>query len=52
MCNGAMSVLFNFTLEYAIRGVWAQLGGLEILQYTPHEVLVYADDGNILGENI
>jgi hypothetical protein len=29
-----------------------KLGGLEILQYTPHQLLVYAADDNMLGESI
>jgi hypothetical protein len=37
-------LLFNFDLEYAIRRIQEKQGGLKLL--------AYADDVNILGENI
>jgi hypothetical protein len=45
-----MPSLFSITFEYAIRKVKVKEGGVEL--NGTHQLMVYADDDNILGENI
>jgi hypothetical protein len=43
-------LLFNYVSEYAIKKVQENLVGLKL--NGTHQVLVYADDVNLLGDNI
>jgi len=43
-------LLFNFALEYTIRRVQVNQDGLKL--NGTHQLLVYGDDGNILGGSV
>jgi hypothetical protein len=48
--NSLSLMLFNFSLEYPIRKVQENQKGLEFIG--THELLVYADDVNVMGGSI
>jgi hypothetical protein len=45
-----LPLLFNFSLEYGIRKV--QENQVRLKLNGTHQLLVYADDGNLLGTNM
>jgi hypothetical protein len=48
--DASLLLLFNFVLEYAFTGVQVNQGGLKL--NGTHQLLVYADNINILGSNV
>jgi hypothetical protein len=48
--DALLSLLFNFALQYSIRVVRVIQGGLKL--NGSHQLLVYADDVNILGGSV